>query len=286
MITAMSRASDDKKAAAPPLPAPTDELAGEAGVPTDGETATETIAGPEDEPMIEADVAPDDELETDTAATPNDDGSTEAAAAADDEATGAATSTPDSQSDDEAADVEVTTEAIIEALLFSTEHPLPGSKIAQMVGTGDAKDVKRHIETLNTRYEQTRTSFHIELVAKGYQMLTLPVYDRWVSKLHKARAETRLSPAALETLAIIAYKQPTIRAQVESIRGVGAGEVMGRLRDMNMIRIVGRAEEIGRPLLYGTTKKFLEVMGLARIDDLPKIDDDDPNAIPKLKIAD
>ena len=88
--------------------------------------------------------------------------------------------------------------------------------------------------------------------------------------MFQARRETRLSQAALETLAIVAYKQPILRADVEAIRGVAAGEVLNRLRELNLVKIVGRAEEIGRPLLYGTTKKFLDVFGLGSLDDLPK----------------
>ena len=180
---------------------------------------------------------------------------------------------------------EITTETVVEALLFSTDAPLPAAKIAQLLGTGDAADVRRHIDTLNKRYEQWSASFRIESIAKGYRMLTLPAYNHWLSKLHKARAESRLSQAALETLAIIAYRQPVLRAAIESIRGVAVGDVLVRLREMNLVRIVGRAEEIGRPLLYGTTAKFLEVFGLASLNDLPKIDRDDPDAVPALKVA-
>ena len=182
-------------------------------------------------------------------------------------------------------EIEVTAEAIVEALLFSTDAPLGGSKIVELIGTGDVRDVRRHVETLNKRYEESGAAFRIEAIAKGYQMLTLPVYHRWVGKLHKARSESRLSPAALESLAIVAYRQPVLRAQIEAIRGVAVGEILARLREMNLIRIVGRAEEIGRPLLYGTTKKFLELLGLEKIEDLPKLDEDNPQAIPKLKVA-
>lgn len=181
---------------------------------------------------------------------------------------------------------EVTTDSIIEALLLSTDAPLPAGKLAQLLGIGDAADVKRSIERLNERYEEQNASFRVDLIAKGYQMLTLPVYDRWVSKLHKARAESRLSQAALETLAIVAYQQPVLRARIEAIRGVAVGELLVRLREMNLVRIVGRAEEIGRPLLYGTTTRFLEVFGLGSLKDLPKIEQDTPDAVPALKVPD
>jgi segregation and condensation protein B len=180
----------------------------------------------------------------------------------------------------------VTPESIVEALLFSTDRPLPSARIAQILGIGGASDVKQYVESLNDRYEQTGASFRIEQVAKGYQMLTTPPYNPWVSQLQKARAESRLSAAALETLAVIAYKQPVLRAEIEAVRGVAVGDMLVRLRDMNLARIVGRAEEIGRPLLYGTTRKFLEVFGLNSLKDLPKLDPDRPDAVPELKVVD
>lgn len=192
-----------------------------------------------------------------------------------------ATASNDEQSH---AQQEVTTESIVEALLFSSDTPLSDRKLADLLGDGDAGDVKAHVQSLNERYCREGASFRIELIAKGYRMLTRPVYNRWLSKLHKARAESRLSPAALETLAIVAYKQPILRAGIEAIRGVSVGEMFLRLRDMNLVRIVGRAEEIGRPLLYGTTPKFLEVFGLASLKDLPKLDEDDPAAVPHLDV--
>lgn len=179
----------------------------------------------------------------------------------------------------------VTTESVVEALLLSTDEPLPAARIAQLLGIGDAGDVKRHIEILNERYAQGGASFRIESIAQGFQLLTLPAYNHWISKLHKSRADSRLSMAALETLAIVAYKQPILRANIEAIRGVAVGDMLVRLRDVNLVRIVGRAEEIGRPLLYGTTTRFLEVFGLSSLKDLPKLDADNPEAVPKLTLA-
>jgi len=184
---------------------------------------------------------------------------------------------------DIAPGVAVTAASVVEALLFSTDTPLAAKKIAELLGVGDAGDVKRHIAALNERYEREGASFRIELIANAYQMLTLPAYSPWMSKLHKARAESRLSGAALETLAIVAYKQPVLRADIESIRGVAVGDLMVRLREANLIKIVGRAEEIGRPLLYGTTRKFLEVFGLKSLNDLPKADERQTDAVPPLQ---
>ena len=185
-----------------------------------------------------------------------------------------------------AARDELSPESIVEALILSSDQPLPAARIAKVLGIGDADDVKGHIDRLNERYTQAASSFRIEPIAKGYQMLTLPQYSPWLSKLHKARAESRLSAAALETLAIVAYKQPVVRADIEAIRGVAVGDMLVRLRDMNLVRIAGRAEEIGRPLLYGTTNRFLEVFGLQSLKDLPKLDSDRPDSIPPLKTPD
>jgi segregation and condensation protein B len=160
--------------------------------------------------------------------------------------------------------------SIVEAILFATETPLAAAKIADIAGAGTARDVKKHIAALNETYADRGASFRIEEIAGGFQMLTLPVYNDRLSKLLQVRRETRLSQAALETLAIVAYKQPILRADVEAIRGVAVGEVLNRLRELNLVKIVGRAEEIGRPLLYGTTKKFLDIFGLGSLDDLPQ----------------
>jgi len=179
----------------------------------------------------------------------------------------------------------ITAQSVVEALLLATDEPLSGARIAELLGTGDASDVKDHIAGLNERYAQAGASFRIEAIAKGYQLLTLPPYNTWIQKLHKSRDDSRLSPAALETLAIVAYKQPILRADVEAIRGVAVGDMLVRLRDIGLVRIVGRAEEVGRPLLYGTTTKFLDVFGLSSLKDLPKMDADQPGSIPKIKLV-
>jgi len=171
-----------------------------------------------------------------------------------------------------ASQTEVTATSVVEALLFCADGPLPGAKISQIVGAGDAKDVRKHVEALNQRYEQMGSTFRIEQIGGGYQMLTLPQYSQWVEKLKRARAESKLSQAALETLAIVAYRQPVLRADIEAVRGVAVGEVLNRLREMGLVKIAGRAEDIGRPMLYGTTKKFLEVFGLNDLGELPQVE--------------
>ena len=104
-------------------------------------------------------------------------------------------------------------------------------------------------------------------------MLTLPEYNDWLKQLLRTRQESKLSQAALETLAIMAYKQPVMRVTVEALRGVAAGEMIRNLMEKGLVKIVGRAEELGRPLLYGTTRKFLEVFGLNSLQDLPKVEE-------------
>lgn len=171
---------------------------------------------------------------------------------------------------------EVTTERVVEAVLFASDAPLPLSKIVSILGVGSARDVRNHIQALNERYERMGASFRIEQIASGYQMLTLPVYNTWIRRLKQSKQDSRLSQAALETLAVVAYKQPVVRAEIEAIRGVSAGEMLNRLRELGLIKIVGRAEDVGRPMLYGTTRRFLEVFGLSGIEDLPEVEEMQP----------
>ncbi|MCC7204327.1 MAG: SMC-Scp complex subunit ScpB [Phycisphaeraceae bacterium] len=159
---------------------------------------------------------------------------------------------------------------LVEAALLASDRALTSAKLAEAVGATSGA-VGKAVEQLNEVYEQTGRSFRIEQVAGGWQVMTLPRFAGVLAALNKSRQQTRLTPAALETLAIIAYKQPVLRAQVEAIRGVASGEVIRWLMDRRLIKIVGRAQELGRPMLYGTTKAFLEVFGLADLEDLPKV---------------
>ena len=167
---------------------------------------------------------------------------------------------------------ELTLESVIEAVLFASDEPLTVVRLASITET-TTKQIREHIENLNKKYQDNNHAFRIEQIAGGYQMLTLSSYNHWLKKLLRARSETKLSPAAMETLAIIAYKQPVIRADIEAIRGVAVGEVIRSLSYKGLVKIVGRAEILGRPMLYGTTKKFLEVFGLNTLKDLPKIEE-------------
>lgn len=169
---------------------------------------------------------------------------------------------------------EITPESIIEAILFASDEPLSAERLIAIAEfSGTAAQIRKYIETLNEQYVQSGRAFRIEEIAGGFQMMTLPDYNNWLKKLLRQRGENKLSPAALETLAIIAYKQPVIRADLEAIRGVACGEMIRSLIYKSLVKIVGKAEILGRPLLYGTTKKFLEVFGLKDLKDLPKAEE-------------
>jgi segregation and condensation protein B len=162
--------------------------------------------------------------------------------------------------------------AMVEAVLFATDAPLTAAKIAQVTKAPGQRAVKDIIAALNARYEQMNCAFRIEGLAGGYQMLTSPEFHDVLGRLLRVRSETKLSPSALETLSIVAYRQPILRADIESIRGVASGEMLRGLMERQLVKIVGRAEVIGRPMLYGTTRRFLEIFGLAGLEDLPNIE--------------
>jgi segregation and condensation protein B len=128
------------------------------------------------------------------------------------------------------------------------------------------------VESLNASYESEGRVFRIVTLADGWQILTQPNVAPVLAKLLAAKQQSRLTQAAMETLAIIAYRQPVLRAEIEAIRGVACGEVLRGLLERRLVRISGRAEELGRPMLYGTTREFLRIFGLGGIDDLPEVD--------------
>ena len=168
---------------------------------------------------------------------------------------------------------QLTLQSVVEAILFASDEPLEASKIAKVAGAGDARQVRKLVQELNAEYSRRGAAYRIEELAGGYVMLTLPEYNNWLKQLLRTRQESKLSQAALETLAIVAYKQPVMRVTVEALRGVAAGEMIRNLMEKGLVKIAGRAEELGRPLLYGTTRKFLEVFGLNSLQDLPKVEE-------------
>jgi len=160
----------------------------------------------------------------------------------------------------------------VEAALLTSDRAMTAGRLAEALDLPASGPVRTAIDLLNEAYEKTGRSFRIEEVAGGYSVMTLPQYADVLLALKRGKNSSRLSPAALETLSIIAYKQPVLRADIESIRGVACGETLRSLMDRHLVKITGRAEEIGRPMLYGTTKQFLEVFGLADLKDLPTIE--------------
>ena len=162
---------------------------------------------------------------------------------------------------------------VLEALLMATNTPLTAGRIAELIELGSTKPIRRAVAALNAHYDDTNRAFRIEQVAGGYQILTLPQFADVLKKMHQKDMDSKLTQAAKETLAIIAWKQPILRADVEAIRGVACGETIRSLMEKHLVKIAGRAEEPGRPILYGTTKRFLELFGLNSLKDLPQSED-------------
>lgn len=162
---------------------------------------------------------------------------------------------------------------IIETLIFITDKPLSKQKILEIIDDPDISIelIDELINELTTHYLQN-SAIEIRNVAEGYQMATKPIYAEYVRRLYRDRTLLRLSPAAVETLAIIAYRQPITKAEIEETRGVDCTGVIETLLERKLIKIVGRKEVIGRPLLYGTTNEFLKYFGLNSLSDLPPIE--------------
>ncbi len=157
---------------------------------------------------------------------------------------------------------------IVESLLFVSDEPLTIERLKQIISGAEAKALREALEELTVDYETRQGGFYLDQVAGGYQIRTRPAYMEWIKRLLQPKPQ-RLSKAALETLAIIAYKQPVIRSDIEQLRGVDCGGVLRVLLERKFIRVLGRKEIPGRPLIYATTKRFLEVFGLKNLKDLP-----------------
>ena len=185
----------------------------------------------------------------------------------------------DSNDSAAAGDVQIDLRTL-EALLFSTHHPLTAGRLAEMLELESTKPIRRAIKELNEQYVAGDRSFRVEQVAGGYQLLTLPEFGEVLKKLHQREVDAKLTKAALETLAIIAYKQPILRVDIEAIRGVACGETIRSLMEKHLVKIAGRAEVPGRPILYGTTRRFLELFGLNSTKDLPQSEQTLANANP------
>ncbi len=159
---------------------------------------------------------------------------------------------------------------VIEALLFSTDKPVTAGRLAEISGAGDGREARRIIRELQQEYDAEGRAFGVEEIAGGFQLLTRPEFAPWILQLANRRQQETLSKAALETLAIVAYRQPITRAETEDIRGVQSGHILRSLVDRRLLKVTGKSEELGRPLLYGTTRYFLEAFGLRSLSDLPQ----------------
>lgn len=162
------------------------------------------------------------------------------------------------------------TTRIVEALLFASEAPLSATELARADDGLDEDAVEAALQALRREYERAGRAFQLVELAGGYQLLTRPEYAPYLERFESVPQSGRLSGAALEVLAVIAYRQPIGRAEVEEIRGVGSAGVLRTLQDRGLIDVVGRSEGLGRPLLYGTTRRFLEHFGFTSIHDLPR----------------
>ena len=159
----------------------------------------------------------------------------------------------------------------LEAVLLLAKTPLSLRKLCQMAHLADATEARTLIRQLNTTFEEYGRAIRVEQVAGGYRLMTRSALSPWLARLGHLPAPIRLSTPMMETLAVVAYRQPVSRADVEAVRGVGCGELLRQTMERDLVRIVGRSEELGRPYLYGTTKRFLQLFGLSNTDALPAI---------------
>lgn len=159
---------------------------------------------------------------------------------------------------------------LVEAVLFVARDSLSSRKLAQVAGLADATEARTLVRLLNHRYDSRGRVFRIEEVAGGFCLLTRPQFAPWLRRMQHVPGELRLTQSAMETLAIVAYRQPVPRADIEAIRGVSCGEILKQLMQKDLVRISGRSEDLGRPYLYGTTRFFLQMFGLRSADRLPR----------------
>lgn len=167
--------------------------------------------------------------------------------------------------------------ARVEAILWLATEPLTLKKLARVASLHGVAEARELVEALRRRLLVQRSAIEVTDVAGGMRLMTRACFSPWLERfgagLKAGKGAVRLSHAAAETLTIVAYRQPAVRAEVEAIRGVGCGDVLRQLLETELLRIVGRSEELGRPLLYGTTGRFLELYGLGSLDDLPARDE-------------
>jgi len=162
---------------------------------------------------------------------------------------------------------------IVEAILFAADSSVPLDRLTDIIEEAERREIREALKALAEQYDSEERPYAMSEVAGGWQIYCRPEYAKWVRELHRGRIPTRLSQAALETLAIVAYKQPIVRAEIETIRGVDSSGVLATLMRRDLITIAGRAPGMGRALMYRTTKEFLSYFGLNFVTDLPRLEE-------------
>jgi segregation and condensation protein B len=158
----------------------------------------------------------------------------------------------------------------LEAVLFMSRVPLPSRKLSQLADLEDGTQARTMVKQLNEHYDKVGRAFQVKKVSGGFQLRTRPQFADWIGRLEHIPRPKRLSTPALETLTVVAYRQPIIKAEIEAIRGVSCGEMLRQLLEKGLVKIAGRSEKLGRPFLYATTKEFLTEFGLHNLKDLPR----------------
>lgn len=158
----------------------------------------------------------------------------------------------------------------LEAVLFMSRSPLSSRKLSQLAELEDGTQARTMIKELNRHYDKVGRAFQVKQVAGGYQLRTRPQFSDWIGRLEHVPSPQRLSTPAMETLTVVAYRQPIIKAEIEAIRGVSCGEMLRQLLEKGLVKIAGRSEKLGRPFLYATSKEFLTLFGLNSLKDLPR----------------
>jgi segregation and condensation protein B len=161
--------------------------------------------------------------------------------------------------------------ARLEAALFFADEPLPSRRLAEVAGLADGHEARRVVDRLRKMLADDDSAFVVEEIGGGYQLLTRPAFQPWLLRLRRTGHDVRLTPASLETLAVVAYKQPITRADVDALRGVNCTELLRVLMEKGLVRVCGRHDSLGRPQLYGTTKRFLQAFGLNTLAELPEV---------------
>ena len=158
----------------------------------------------------------------------------------------------------------------LEAVLFMSRMPIPSRKLSQLAKLEDGTQARTMVKELNQHYDETSRAFHVKRVAGGFQLRTRPQFADWIRRLDHTPKPSRLSAPALDTLTVVAYRQPIIKAEIEAIRGVSCGEMLRQLLESGLVKIAGRSEKLGRPFLYATSKDFLTQFGFNSLNELPR----------------